>query len=81
MQDRPKDQRYCPHPACAVAIASVRFCCARHWYQLSWEDRRRINYAWDKWRQGYISLAGLRKAQQEVIDKWMQPKSAAPSDN
>jgi hypothetical protein len=72
---RPKEQRFCPHPACGKPIASVRFCCGKHWYTLSYEDRWRVNYAWTAWKQGYISLESLRKVQQDVTNKWRVPKS------
>lgn len=59
--------RVCPFRGCDILIYPERFCCKRHWYCLSREERMRIWACWEDWRAGKISTKELRERQHAVL--------------
>jgi hypothetical protein len=59
--------RQCPFDECKATIDDSKFACARHWFQLSQNDRQTIHAAYADYQAGNIDVDKLREVQQEVL--------------
>jgi hypothetical protein len=59
--------RTCPFHGCAETIPGEYFACKRHWYSMNRRDRVGLAVAYNAFLDGRLTLAELRRKQQEIL--------------